>query len=53
MVADPLTKAMEPVELVEMLDTNAWNIARPLEAVLKKRGLSKPLVERLRILGNA
>ena len=37
MVADPLTKTMEPVKLVEMLDTNAWNIAQPIEAVLKKR----------------
>ena len=37
MVADPLTKTMEPVKLVEMLDTNAWDISQPIEAVLKKR----------------
>ena len=37
MVADPLTKTMEPVKLIEMLDTNVWDITQPIEAVQKKR----------------
>ena len=37
MIADPLTKAMEPVKLIEMLDTNVWDITQPIEAVQKKR----------------
>ena len=37
MIADPLTKTMEPVKLVEMLDTNVLDITQPIEAVLKKR----------------
>ena len=37
MIADPLTKTMEPVKLIEMLDTNVWDITQPIEAVQKKR----------------
>ena len=28
---------MEPVKLVDMLDTSTWNISQPIDAVLKKR----------------
>ena len=37
MIVDPLTKTMEPVKLVEFLDTNVWDIAQPIEAVQKKK----------------
>ena len=41
MVADPLTKSMEPVKLCEMLDSNRWNITQPIEAIAKKRAKQK------------
>ena len=37
MIADPLTKTMEPDKLVQALDTNNWDVSQPIEAVLKKR----------------
>ena len=37
MIADPLTKVMEPVKLVEALDSNSWSLKQPIESILKKR----------------
>ncbi|CAE7200469.1 GIP [Symbiodinium sp. CCMP2592] len=37
MIADPLTKVMEPVKLVEALKTNTLDVEQPLESVVKKR----------------
>ena len=37
MVADPLTKVMEPVKLVHVLETNELDVEQPLDSVLKKR----------------
>ena len=37
MVADPLTKAMEPNKLLELLETNQWSTEQPIESVQKKR----------------
>ena len=37
MLADPLTKVMEPVKLNEALNSNYWNLSQPIESVLKKR----------------
>lgn len=37
MISDPMTKTMEPVTLVEAMDTNVWDIAKPIEAIQKKR----------------
>ena len=37
MLADPLTKVMEPVKLLEALESNFWDTQQPLESVLKKK----------------
>ena len=37
MIADPLTKVMDPQKLLEALDSNYWSIKQPLEAVIKKK----------------
>eukprot|EP00439_Symbiodinium_sp_Y106_P083063 s1580_g22.t2 len=37
MIADPLTKVMEPTKLVEALKTNTLDVEQPLESVVKKR----------------
>ena len=37
MIADPMTKVMEPDKLQEALDSNYWNFEQPIESVLKKR----------------
>ena len=37
MIADPLTKTMEPDKLLEALDSNRWNFKQPIESVLKKK----------------
>ena len=37
MIADPLTKAMEPDKLMAALDSNHWDIEQPIESVIKKR----------------
>ena len=37
MIADPLTKVMEPVKLVHVLETNELDVEQPLDSVLKKR----------------
>ena len=37
MLADPLTKVMEPVKLLEALESNFWDTQQPLESVIKKR----------------
>ena len=37
MIADPMTKVMEPDKLHTALDNNRWNFEQPIEAVLKKR----------------
>ena len=37
MIADPMTKVMEPTKLVEALKTNTFDVEQPLESVVKKR----------------
>ena len=37
MIADPLTKVMEPAKLVEALETNVLDIEQPIDSVVKKR----------------
>ena len=37
MIADPMTKVMEPTKLVEVLKTNMLDVEQPLESVVKKR----------------
>ena len=37
MIADPMTKIMEPDKLVAVMKTGYWNIEQPIESVLKKR----------------
>ncbi|OLQ03412.1 Copia protein [Symbiodinium microadriaticum] len=37
MIADPMTKVMEPTKLVEALKTNTLDVEQPLESVVKKR----------------
>ena len=37
MICDPLTKIMEPIKLTTALDSNEWNIAQPIESLMKKR----------------
>ena len=37
MIADPLTKTMEPIKMVQTLDGNLWDLEQPIEAVQKKR----------------
>ena len=37
MLADPLTKVMEPWKLDEALDTNYWSLKQPIDSIMKKR----------------
>ena len=37
MIADPMTKTMEPIKLCAFLDSNLWDLEQPLESILKKR----------------
>ena len=37
MIADPLTKVMDPAKLQAALDTNTWDLRQPTESVVKKR----------------
>ena len=37
MIADPLTKVMDPIKLQTALDTNEWSLVQPLESLAKKR----------------
>jgi hypothetical protein len=37
MIADPLTKKMQPDKLQEALDTCVWDLAQPISSVVKKR----------------
>ena len=37
MLADPLTKVMEPWKLNEAIDTNYWSLKQPIESIVKKR----------------
>ena len=37
MIADPLTKTMEPIKLMNVLDSNMWDVMQPIEAIQKKR----------------
>ena len=37
MLADPLTKVMEPDKLVAAMQTGYWDIEQPIESVMKKR----------------
>ena len=37
MIADPLTKVMDPVKLLDALDTNRWSLKQPIESIIKKR----------------
>ena len=37
MIADPLTKIMDPVKLIEALDNNRWNIEQPINSVIVKK----------------
>ena len=37
MLADPLTKVMEPWKLDEALESNYWSVKQPIESILKKR----------------
>ena len=40
-IADPLTKTMEPIKMVETLDSNLWDLEQPIEAIQKKRAKQK------------
>ena len=37
MLADPLTKVMEPWKLDEALETNYWSLKQPIDSIMKKR----------------
>ena len=37
MIADPLTKVMEPIKLQESLDSNFLSLVQPVESLVKKR----------------
>ena len=37
MIADPMTKIMDPIKLQTALDTNEWSMRQPLESLAKKR----------------
>lgn len=37
MIADPLTKVMDPIKLQTALDTNYWSLVQPVESLAKKR----------------
>ena len=36
MIVDPVTKIMEPVKLVQALDSNIWDCKQPIESLHKK-----------------
>ena len=37
MIADPLTKVMDPAKLQAALDTNTWDLRQPTESVVNKQ----------------
>ena len=37
MLADPLTKVMEPWKLDEALESNYWSLKQPIDSIMKKR----------------
>jgi hypothetical protein len=37
MIADPLTKVVDPVKLLDALDTNRRSLKQPIESIIKKR----------------
>ena len=37
MVADPLTKVMEPTKLVHVMETNELDVKQPIDSIVKKR----------------
>lgn len=37
MITDPLTKIMDPVKLVQALETNRWNVEQPINSVIVKK----------------
>ena len=37
MIADPMTKIMDPIKLQTALDTNEWSMTQPLESLAKQR----------------
>ena len=41
LMAGPLTKTMEPVKMVETLDSNLWDLEQPIGAIQKKRAKQK------------
>ena len=41
MLVDPMTKVMEPVKLVEALQSGYWNLKQPVESIEKKRAKQK------------
>ena len=45
MLADPLTKVMEPWKLDEALNTNYWSLKQPINSIMKKRAKEQREVE--------
>ena len=37
MLADPLTKVMDPCKLAQALETNKWNLEQPINAMIAAR----------------
>ena len=37
MIADPLTKVMDPIKLLDALDSYKWSLKQPIESIIKKR----------------
>ena len=37
MAADPLTKVMEPIKLVHVMETNELDVKQPIDSIVKKR----------------
>ena len=37
MLADGLTKQMDPEKLVAAINTNTWSLKQPIESILRKR----------------
>ena len=42
MVADPLTKVMEPTKLVHVMETNELDVKQPIDSIVKKRAKTTP-----------
>ena len=40
MIADPLTKTMEPTKMQEALNENYWNTKQPIQSVIEKQAKS-------------